>query len=325
MKPVKFIITETEEHLVSHSGLAFVGGLLADTQIEKRANALRLPDKPRPETTHADVLRSWIGLLCLGKSDFADIEAFRDDAFFAAALGLQDVPSEPTVRQRFEEFGVTPQGFLREESARLIRRHAPVITPCFQDWVALDVDVSPFDNSHTKKEGVGLTYKQVDGYAPIFAYLGQEGYLVHEELRVGTQHCQKGTPEFLAQAIAHVRLITDAPLLVRMDAGNDAASTLETCRKQKVDFIIKRNLRQESTADWLVDAQALGDWREPRPGKQVYVGETNRLCGERSWRVVFEVTERTSTAEGQLLLLPEVEIATYWTSMGPRQAKRVQK
>jgi hypothetical protein len=320
MKPIKFIITETEENLVSHSGLAFVGALLADTQIGKKANALCLPDKPRPETTHADVLRSMIGLVCLGKPEFSAIEAFRDDSFFAAALGLQEVPSEPTLRQRLEEFGFAPQGFLREEAARLVRRHAPSITPCFKSWVALDVDVSPFDNSHTKKEGVGLTYKKVDGYAPIFAYLGQEGYLVHEELRVGTQHCQKGTPEFLAQAIVYARLITDASLLVRMDAGNDAATTLETCHKQKVDFIIKRNLRQESTADWLVDAQALGDWREPRDGKRIYVGETSRLCGERAWRVIFEVTERTSTATGQVLIVPEVEVNTYWTSLGSRTA-----
>jgi hypothetical protein len=51
------------------------------------------------------------------------------------------------------------------------------------ETVALDVDVSPFDNSNTKKEGVSWTYKKVDGYAPIFAYLGEEGYLVHCELR----------------------------------------------------------------------------------------------------------------------------------------------
>jgi len=39
----------------------------------------------------------------------------------------------------------------------------------------LDIDVTPFDNSGTKKEGVSRTYKGMDGYAPIFAYLGEEG------------------------------------------------------------------------------------------------------------------------------------------------------
>jgi hypothetical protein len=320
MKPTEFVIEETDEVLVSHSGLAMVGALLGSTDIAKRADALQLPGKPRPGTRHADVLLSQIGLLCLGKSDFNDIEPFREDEFFRQALGLETVPSEPTLRQRLGEFGSLPQALLRTESAKMIRRHAPALTPCFKDWVALDVDVSPFDNSHTKKEGSSWTYKQHDGFSPIFAYLGGEGYLVHEELRPGSQHCQKGTPQFLAQAIAYARMVTDAKLLVRLDSGNDASETLETCRKQKADFIIKRNLRQESKDEWLLDAQAFGEWREPREGKRVYVGETTRVCESRLWRVVFEVTERTSTPEGQKLLVPEIEIATYWTSLGSRQA-----
>jgi S-adenosylmethionine hydrolase len=32
------------------------------------------------------------------------------------------------------------------------------------------------DNSQTRKEGVSYTYKGYDGYAPIAAYLGQEGW-----------------------------------------------------------------------------------------------------------------------------------------------------
>lgn len=43
-----------------------------------------------------------------------------------------------------------------------------------RSYVPLDIDVSPFDNSGTKKEGVSRTYKGHDGYTPIFAYLGQE-------------------------------------------------------------------------------------------------------------------------------------------------------
>jgi hypothetical protein len=320
MKPVEFVVTETDDTLVSHSGLALAGALLGRTRIAERADALTLPNKPRPETKHADVLLSMIGLLCLGKSDFTDIEAFREDDFFRRALGLSTVASEPTLRQRMGELGDRPQALLREESAAMVARHAPGITPCFQDWVALDVDVSPFDNSNTKKEGVSFTYKKHDGYAPIFAYLGGEGYLVHAELREGSQHCQQGTPAFLNEAIRLARSITKAKLLVRLDAGNDAEETLETLRTAKADFIVKRNLRRESKEEWLLDAQAFGDWREPREGKRVYVGDTHRDCGERSWRVVFEVTERTTTPEGQMLLVPEVEIATYWTSLGPRQA-----
>jgi len=38
----------------------------------------------------------------------------------------------------------------------------------------VDVDVCPFDNSGTHEEGVPPTYKQREGDASIFAYLGQQ-------------------------------------------------------------------------------------------------------------------------------------------------------
>ena len=180
----------------------------------------------------------------------------------------------------------------------------------------LDIDVSPFDNSGTKKEGVSYTYKKVDGYAPIFAYLGLEGYMVHCQLREGSQHSQQGTPQFLAQALAMAKRITDRPILVRMDAGNDAVENLEICRREeRVDWIIKRNIRRESVSEWLREAERVGQWSFPRAGKQVAIGHTQRERAGRLYRVVFEVTKRTSTADGQMLLLPQIEVATYWTSL----------
>lgn len=88
------------------------------------------------------------------------------------------------------------------------------------------MDVTPMDNSNTKKEGVSFTYKKFIGYAPIMAYIGKEGYLVNTELLEGKQHCQSGTPDFLHQTMRLSRMITDNPLLVRLDSGNDAAENV---------------------------------------------------------------------------------------------------
>ena len=49
---------------------------------------------------NSDVLRSYLGLLVQGKSDFDAIENFRDDAFFKQALGIKLLPSSLTLRQR---------------------------------------------------------------------------------------------------------------------------------------------------------------------------------------------------------------------------------
>ena len=194
---MQFIISTTDEVLIPQAGLGLVGVLLQDSKLRQRIDALDVEGCTRPEIKHGDVVAAAIGLLCLGKSDFNDIEMFCDDEFFRQSLGLRQIPSEPTLRQRLDAMHDICGPILREESAWMVRKHARKPTPCHGEWVALDVDVSPFDNSGTKKEGVSWTYKKVDGLAPIFAYLGEEGYMVHCQLREGQQHCQDGTPQFL--------------------------------------------------------------------------------------------------------------------------------
>ena len=51
------------------------------------------------------------------------------------------------------------------------------------------------------KAGGSRTYKGFDGYAPMMAYIGTEGYAVNFELREGKQHFQNGTVEILLETI----------------------------------------------------------------------------------------------------------------------------
>lgn len=125
----------------------------------------------------------------------------------------------------------------------------PLELPC--GYVPVDMDVSPFDNSKTCKEGVSRTYKGCDGYAPMFAYIGKEGYLANLELREGKQHCQKGTLEFLDETIGIYRQLSDKPLLFCLGSGNDSAENIGIFLERGCYFIIKRNLRRESREDWL--------------------------------------------------------------------------
>ena len=79
----------------------------------------------------------------------------------------------------------------------LKREHYTTIKTETAQYIPVDIDVSPMDNSRTKKEEVSRTYKGMDGYSPIFSYIGKEGYMLGCELRPGKQHCQKNTPEYL--------------------------------------------------------------------------------------------------------------------------------
>lgn len=328
---ISFELSQSQENLTTHSGLALVGMALNATQLNKKANQFKLPAiKDTPTISHSDVIRSYIGLLCQGKHEFEAIEDFRgEEPFFDLALDINQVPSSATLRQRLNHLGSMEQSTLlligiKEESARMLAHYQVQLTPTLGERIALDLDVSPFDNSKTKKEGVGRTYKGFDGYAPMLAYIGEEGYLVNVELRPGKQHCQKETPAFLKETIRLARLITDKSLLVRLDSGNDAVDNLSILEGATgVDYIIKRNLRQEKPESWWELAKKEGVCQPLRPGKTVYLGDTTFLKTltldgakvTRAIRCVYKVTERTITAKGQYLLLPEIDVETYWTSL----------
>jgi Transposase DDE domain group 1 len=327
---VRFIIEESDEIITAHSGLALIGALLEKTNLTKRLNQSHVPGNPSPDISHRDVAVSYLGLLCHGKSDFDHIEPFREDEFFAYALQIDQTPSSPTLRQRLDQAAEAEDAgwekILLEESAALLKKWNVSVTPITltiqgekRAFTPLDIDVSPFDNSFTKKEGVSRTYKGHDGYSPIFAYLGLEGYAVNTQLRNGSDHVQKGTAEFLANSILYAKEITKHPILVRMDAGNDSIDNLQVCfsERTRAEFIIKRNLRKEKPESWLAIARQHGICCEERPGKYVYRGsQIVSVKGiKEKIRLIFEVIERTISADGQLYLIPEIEVQTFWTSL----------
>lgn len=320
MKLIRFIPRRSGEHLSSHSGLALIGALLARTELAARANRAELTGCGDARISHGDVLSAMIGLLCLGKPDFEAVETVRDEPFFQASLGLAHCPSSATLRQRLDMADGEFDRMIPEESARLIRNVSSAlstVTTGTGPRVPLDIDVSPFDNSNTRKEGVSRTYKGTDGYAPIFGYLGaREGYLVHAELREGSHHCQKGTPAFLDECLTYSRMITDQPVLVRMDSGNDCRENIRICAKHHVDWLIKRNLRKEKPEMWLEWAQQHGEPEQPRDGKRVWRGSTERAMEDMGppVRLVYEVIERT-IVKGQRLLIPSIEVNTWWCSL----------
>ncbi|MEZ0118701.1 UNVERIFIED_ORG: hypothetical protein ABRZ91_002658 [Heyndrickxia coagulans] len=106
-------------------------------------------------------------------------------------------------------------------------------------YIQVDLDVSPFDNSKTKKEGVERTYKGCDGYSPVFAYIGQEGHCLHVEMRKGNVHCQKVTPNFIKKTIKSAKRLTDQPLLFRLESGNDSRDYLIILLENHVFLILR--------------------------------------------------------------------------------------
>ncbi len=91
MVPVEFTIKEGDENLTSHSGLALIGALLNRTGLVQRADSIVLPGCQEPRISHGDILKSFLGLLCMAKPDYDAIEEFREIPFFMESLGIAAV------------------------------------------------------------------------------------------------------------------------------------------------------------------------------------------------------------------------------------------
>jgi hypothetical protein len=127
------------------------------------------------------------GLLCMGRSAYEDIATFRKDELFRSAFGLEYVPARETLRIYLGRMARKVKDLIAMLSScnvTLLKRAA--ITPIDIEgrrYIPVDVDVSTFDNGKSHKEGVGRTYMGTDGYAPIFSYIGTEGYMLDCELK----------------------------------------------------------------------------------------------------------------------------------------------
>lgn len=326
---MKFILEDSDETLSTHSGLGLIGLLLSKTDLSQRFSTLQVPNfKSTPNILSGDIVKSYIGLLCQSKNDYDYIESFRKSPFFPRALDVNEVPSSATLRQRMDYIAGADgwKSIILEESARLLHQFDAPLTPTTiqgrdeeekKEYIPLDLDVSPFDNSNTKKEGVSRTYKGCDGYAPNFSYLGQEGYVVNTELREGKTHVQKDTDEFLQESISYAKQITSSQLLVRMDGGNDSVDNLKVCLQEKVDLIIKRNPRREKPETWMMIAEQKGTEVPSREGKRVFYGaiDVTPKGMKTSVRQVYRIAERTMDKDGQVLFIPDYEFESYWTTL----------
>ena len=126
----RFHLKESNRHLTSTAGLMLIGHCVVLAELDRLD--LRLPK--RGKIRLSDLVKSYVGLLTLGESNFEAIEGFRRDRFFQEALGIGQMPGSVWLRQQLE----TQAAVLREHtdawSVRLLRRAEAPITRVRHDF-----------------------------------------------------------------------------------------------------------------------------------------------------------------------------------------------
>jgi hypothetical protein len=176
----KLVIELSNERLITPTGLSLVGQMLGQSKFIKKCNNMKVDGKrSQSQIKNGDILLSYIGLLCQGKTAYECIRETADDPeYYQLALGItRSIPSAETLRQRMDDIGSSLRNEILDANVEMFRTYNIEPTALESGLVPLDMDVTPMDNSKTSKEGVSHTYKGFFGYAPMMAYLGAEGFL----------------------------------------------------------------------------------------------------------------------------------------------------
>ncbi|MDE5540193.1 MAG: transposase, partial [Bacilli bacterium] len=225
---MKFEIVATDEIITNNTGLVLVNNIIESTGFKQNINDKTYLKVQSREISNKDIFMTYIGILAQGKTEFERADEYRNNKYFKHALDIEKSPSCSILRQRLNAVGDIERNLkdmkklIDQTNLEILQNKNVVLTPCYKNYVPLDIDVTPMDNSGSKKEGVSYTYKEFEGFAPIMAYVGIEGYLMRCELREGKANgqCSKTVP-FMKDNIDLVKQATRAPILVRTDCGHD--------------------------------------------------------------------------------------------------------
>ena len=216
-----------KEELISTGGNHACGYFLREAA--RRHLPANFQQRREGAISDRDILLTMTGMLSNSRTDFVDVDLYREDTVFTHSFGIDELPAEPTLRQRLDELPAQrSHDCLRTTNLSILQgRSFQTVRAGELDLVPVDIDVSPLDNSGSNKQGVSFTYKKHDGYAPIFAYIGAEGYMLDHELRPGKQHCQEGTPQFIGSCVRQLEALKlRGRCLIRLDSEQLPSSKL---------------------------------------------------------------------------------------------------
>ena len=202
-----FKMCKSAIRVVTNAGAVFVGSILERVGFRDKCESLTVAvAHPENQISCSDIMTTAIGIMCSGNVTYESAREYNNDKdFYQEALGIDRIPSPERLRQRLDqaafEGGDNLRKQLRDINVSVLKHENVTISALPSGFVPVDCDVTPCNESKSHKEGVSRTYKGFDGYSPMDAHIGVEGYFINTDFREGKQHSQKGTPAFLIESV----------------------------------------------------------------------------------------------------------------------------
>jgi len=237
-----------------------VGKVRLAEEINRRVKLLKA-HLPYHESDH--VLNIAYNVMCGGQC-LEDIERLRNDETYMNGVGAQRIP-DPT----------TAGDFARRFTAESLIELMEAINTCrqkvwgyqdeaFREEAEIDVDGTIAGTTGECKQGMGLSYKGIWGYAPLIVTLGKTKEVLYVVNRPGNHTSSTGAAEWIDRAIdlvspvfkrIHLRGDTDFSLTEHLDRWDE-----------KVTFTLGYDARKNLIS--LADGIPEGQWiRLERPAR----------------------------------------------------------
>jgi hypothetical protein len=193
-----------------------------------------------------------------GGQRIEDIELRRQDESFLNSLGAQRIPDPTTAGDFTRRFAPEDIGTLQECINRARQVVWGVQPAGFLQEAYLDVDGTIAEADAECKEGIGLSYKGIWGYAPLIVSLANTKEVLYLVNRPGNAASHAGSVEWIDRAVAWVKPVAGS-VTIRGDTDFTHTGYLDRWDGEGTKFILGMDAHPK--IEQLAQALPASAWR----------------------------------------------------------------
>lgn len=231
----------TDQKLTSYAGLVIFQAFFATIGLAEKLKQACSPldRKTKRFYSHGKVVECLILHLLIGMRKLRDMDVYRNDPLVKRTLGLNYLPSVPTMSRMLSDFDETAITELQRQNRELVisRLKGEKLAR-----VTLDFDGSVLSTTrHAEGSAVGFNKKKkgARSYYPLFCTIAQTAQVFDYHHRSGNVHDSNGAGNFLTCCVQAIReALPGVVLEVRMDSAFFSDAMVELLESLGVEYTI---------------------------------------------------------------------------------------